>query len=647
MVRTIILFLLLISLFLPGCTPSQTTTATEPQFVSISNETGTPQDAELYSALASTETAPADRIALAIAIEGLDPNSLPVSPTEPVQTYQVGDTRTFWSHNNTTYEFKQITAKLMFISRHAYFWQDLDSQGLNAAGETARQQDWEVAGESFDNSYEHLRAVFGTEESPGLDGDPRLFVVHSDSVGREGGHFSQADQYPVEIESHSNQGQFFFISNTHSAGIAGDYYKEVLAHELQHMIQKNVDPDEEGWMNEGFSMLAQQIAGMQGDNWVQMYLAKPDQSLWYWGSESADYGQSYLFLDYLYEQLGEDFIKNLAASPVNGLKSIDQALIEEKSDRDTDTLYADSLIAAFFNDETLGSGQYVYKVPTLTAITPRYEFTSLPAVYEGTVQQYGGMDIITYTAAKKATLTFTGDQVVRLIPADAHSGKYFWWSGRNDSSFTTLTRSVDLTSVTDATLKYWAWYDIEEDWDYAYLLVSTDGGNHWTILPATTTRDTNPNQQNLGHGYSGVSGGGQDAVWVEETADLGAYAGQKILLRFAMQNDLVVNDFGFALDDLSIPETGWSDDVETGGSGWISQGFTRIHNRLPQIWRVRVVEKSTDGSTTIHDINITDGRGKLVVNFTNLDKVVIFVFGLTRYTTLPASYGVEVSPGSH
>jgi hypothetical protein len=412
------------------------------------------------------------------------------------------------------------------------------------------------------------------------------------------------------------------------------------------MINKNVDPDEDGWLNEGSSMLSQQVAGMRGGNWVDSFLVKPDQSLWYWSSESADYGQSYLFVDYLYEQLGEEFIKALVAHPANGLSSIDQTLVTFASTRDTDTLYADSMTAAFFNDPNLANGQYAYKYPTLSAITPKYEFTSLPAVYQGTIQQYGGTDIMTFTGNKKATLTFTGDQNVKLIPTDAHGGRYFWWSGRNDSSFTTLTRTVDLTSVPGATLKYWVWYNIEQDWDYAYLLVSTDEGVHWTVLPATSTRDTNPNQQSLGNGYTGVSGGAGDAAWVEETVDLGAYAGQKIQIRFAMQNDLVVNEYGFALDDLSIPEIGWSDDFETGGNEWVSTGFTRIHNRVPQVWRVRLVEQRKDGSIVVHDLDIVNGTGTLPIDFEDLERLVVFVFGQTRYTTIPASFSVSVSPGS-
>ncbi len=642
MTRYALLSLLLLGILAAACGP-ETTTATEPDFVPVSSEASTPADAELYASLSGLGPAPADRIALAIAIEGLDPAALPAPPDEPLDTYAVGDTRTFWTHNSSTFEFTRITAELMAVSERAYFWQDVDSQPLTDSGETATLADWQEAAESFDSSYGLVRTVFGREEFPGLDGDPRVHIIHSDSLGLVGGYFGQADQLPAAVESHSNEGQYFFISNTGSGGVASDYYKEVLAHEYQHMIHKKVDPNEEGWLNEGLSMLAQQVAGMRGDNSVADYLLKPDQSLWYWSSDGADYGHSFLYIEYLFEQIGQEFITALVTNPANGLASIDETLAEFDSPDNADDLYADALTAAFFNDASLASGEYAYEVPTLTPITPRYEFTSLPAIYEGRVQQYGGTDIVTFDGSGQSTLTFSGDQRVQLIPSDAHSGEHFWWSNRQDSSFSTLTREIDLSGVSTATLNYWAWYHIEEDWDYAYLLVSNDQGEHWTLVPATSSRESDPNDQNLGHGFTGRSGGGEDAIWIEETADLSAYTGGKILLRFAMQNDLAVNEFGFAVDDLSIPEIGWSDDAEAGDAGWESGGFVRIHNRVPQVWRVRVVFVSADG-IAVQDLSIVNGAGRMVINFDEAEKVVVFVIGQTRYTTLPASYRIELAP---
>ena len=636
-----LLIILLACLWIIGC-GSKVTTASESKYKSINTETATTEDAALYQAIAELPAAPADRIELAIEIEKLDPAKLPTPPTKPLQVYKVGDTRQFWVHNSTTFEFKQITAELMYISKHAYFWQDVENTALNASGVEATSEDWAAAGASFDTSYERVRAVFGSEDSPGLDGDTRLFVVNSDNLGKEGGHFSQADQLPAVVDVHSNEGQYFFISNTWSSGIASNYYKEVLAHEFQHMVHKHVDPDEEGWLNEGLSMLAQQVAGMRGDNWVSEYFITPDQSLWYWSSTSADYGQSYLYLEYLYELFGDDFINSLAANQANGLASIDQTLTEFNSARDADELYVDAITAAFFNDPTMAEGQYAYKIPTLTPMVPKYEFKSTPGIYQGTVQQYGGVDIITFTGQGNSTLIFTGDQRSSLIPTKAHSGVNFWWSNRNDSSFTTLTREVDLSDTQSATLKYWVWYDIEEDWDYAYLLVSTDNGAHWDIVPTKSSRETNPNNQNLGYGFSGMSGGGTEAIWIEESADLTPYAGGRILIRFAMQNDLVVNNYGFAIDDLTIPEINWSDDAETGSNEQASDSFIRIHNYIPQVWNVRVVEQGEGNAIEVHDLEVSNGTAKLEINLSEMKRLVVFIVGQTRYTTLPATYQVEV-----
>jgi hypothetical protein len=109
-----------------------------------------------------------------------------------------------------------------------------------------------------------------------------------------------------------------------------------------------------------------------------------------------------------------------------------------------------------------------------------------------------------------------------------------------------------------------------------------------------------------------------------------------------MQNNRSVNNYGFAVDDLSISEIGWSDNVEAGGKDWTSGGFVPIHNRVPQVWGVRAVEQTKDGSIVVHDLAVKNGAGKLEMDFSKLNRLVVFVIGQTRYTTLPASYRVEI-----
>ncbi|NIQ55871.1 MAG: hypothetical protein GWN71_21630, partial [Gammaproteobacteria bacterium] len=104
------------------------------------------------------------------------------------------------------------------------------------------------------------------------------------------------------------------------------------------------------------------------------------------------------------------------------------------------------------------------------------------------------------------TVRFTGATATPLLDVLPPSGRHFWWSNRADESLTTLTRAFDLSGVEQATLTYWAWYDIEPGYDYATVEVSTDGGERWQTLSTTAGTDADPHGNNPGWGYTGRSG---------------------------------------------------------------------------------------------------------------------------------------------
>ena len=55
-----------------------------------------------------------------------------------------------------------------------------------------------------------------------------------------------------------------------------DVYETVLAHEFQHMVHWNNDRNEETWVNEGMSELAQEVAGYLPDlGFVRVYARQP------------------------------------------------------------------------------------------------------------------------------------------------------------------------------------------------------------------------------------------------------------------------------------------------------------------------------------------------------------------------------------
>jgi len=247
---------------------------------------------------------------------------------------------------------------------------------------------------------------------------------------------------------------------------------------------------------------------------------------------------------------------------------------------------------------------------------------------------------------------FTGPTVARLVDNEAHSGSYQWWSNRGDESDTTLTRAFDLTGLEQATLQAWLWYDIEEDYDYAYVEVSTDGGQTWDILPGKYTTDYNPSGNSFGHAYTGKSGveaGASEASdakpqWVLEEMDLTPYAGQQILLRFEYITDDAYNSPGFCVDDISIPELGYHYDAE-GDDGWVALGFIRTDNTLPQRYLVQLIELGAE--TRVRQIELDEAqRGQLVIEGfgDEVERAVLVVSALAPKTTELAGYQYSIEP---
>ena len=184
-------------------------------------------------------------------------------------------------------------------------------------------------------------------------------------------------------------------------------------------------------------------------------------------------------------------------------------------------------------------------------------------------------------------------------------GTWCWWGNRGDSIDTTLTREFDLTNLSEATLEFMVWFDIEEGWDYAYVEASSDGGETWTILEGDHTTDENPVGNSYGHSYTGPSNG-----WLKERVDLTPFAGSRVLIRFEYITDAAVYENGLVIDDIAVPEIDFLDDAES-DEEWNALGFERIDNVVPVDYVVLVIERRRDGTDTVRRMEIDqDGRGK-------------------------------------
>ncbi|MEU6195002.1 immune inhibitor A domain-containing protein [Streptomyces sp. NPDC047061] len=178
------------------------------------------------------------------------------------------------------------------------------------------------------------------------------------------------------------------------------------------------------------------------------------------------------------------------------------------------------------------------------------------------------------TKDKQALVVSLPDKAVTTTVVTPAEGSAQWWSGSGDNLKNTLTRDVDLTGKSSATLSLDGWFDIESGYDYLYTEVSTDGGANWTALDGTVNGAAIPRD-----GSDKPALTGSVDAYTKLSYPLGAYAGQKIQLRFRYQTDGGVALKGFAADEITLTADGstvFSDNAESADAAWTASGFSRI-----------------------------------------------------------------------
>ncbi len=155
----------------------------------------------------------------------------------------------------------------------------------------------------------------------------------------------------------------------------------------------------------------------------------------------------------------------------------------------------------------------------------------------------GGTDIDAWNVTDDWGLTTSDFYSEPSSYTDSPLGEY----GSNENSSMTLLEPFDLSSALGATLTYYAKWDIENDWDYAQVMASTDGMN-FTALCGLYTNPGVPNQNTDDPLYDGS----QDE-WVLEEVSLADYLGEEsVWLRFRLVSDGFVEEDGFYFDDLNV-----------------------------------------------------------------------------------------------
>lgn len=127
---------------------------------------------------------------------------------------------------------------------------------------------------------------------------------------------------------------------------------------------------------------------------------------------------------------------------------------------------------------------------------------------------------------------------------DSKDGNYV-----NSATVTmTLTNPIDLSGLTNPRLTYWTKFDIEDNWDYGQVRISTNNGTTWVPLtgqytnPGTGTFQ--PNGQPL---YDGVQ-----SNWVREDISLTGYTTSQVKFQFQLRTDGSLTRDGWYVDDIAV-----------------------------------------------------------------------------------------------
>jgi len=480
-----------------------------------------------------------------------------------------------------------------------------------------------LLGEFDSNIYPTVADVFGEPLPRGDEGKKTWILIFNirDESYYDCSQTSYIAGYFSASESAENNKNIMHIDSYDWANRTGPdaarpfLYEGTFAHEFEHLVHFDIDPDEPSWVDEGLADLSGFLCGYgHSSGHIAYYFVYHEVTpLTFWGGGLYDYGASYLFQLYLYEKFGgAPFVSALVQEQANGIEGIENTLAAFGYSETFDEIFDNWTIANYIDDTRAAYGQYGYdtlEVGTIDTWGYSIEW-ALSTFYGPPWEAPFGFDLPSswwfgdpqpYTAHyfrfyndKKATVWMDGADYAGTT---ANSGVYEWYSDADAWAWRSFYQSFDIPAG-GATLNFYTYFEIEDDWDYGYVEVYDQTTGEWYTLDAAGTVDyvaheqDNPNTPagreptdyataGRWHAFTGNSGG-----WMPVSMDLTPFAGDTIDLYFTTWQDGAFTLQMMYVDDISIPEVGFTDDVEAGEDGWTSTGWYVTDGIVDNGWGV-------------------------------------------------------------
>ncbi|MFJ1613621.1 serine hydrolase [Streptomyces sp. NPDC088249] len=148
----------------------------------------------------------------------------------------------------------------------------------------------------------------------------------------------------------------------------------------------------------------------------------------------------------------------------------------------------------------------------------------------------------------------TANQMARAVAVRPARGRTAWFSGMASSASATLTLPALRLASSHARLSSALWWDTEPGSDFLFLEASADAGATWQPVPFTTVPTAGtPRPQPEPHPTGTVSGW-SGRVWHRLDADLAAWRGKEVRLRWRYATDQLYVGRGVYVDAVRVED---------------------------------------------------------------------------------------------
>ena len=276
--------------------------------------------------------------------------------TSTIRADVVGQQVQFWAHDFGTGQYYQTTAtckKVTALSSGSSLFIYVENDQLTNDPNRYTSALYDNISNQFANTILPTETLyFGTPPTGNFtillldikDGGGTTFVSgYFDTLNELTGQANGNDRHMIYMDSKDGD-----PSNTSS-------FFGTLAHEYQHFIHYNYDPNEDTWVDEGMSGLARYVCGYGPQvSHVTAFCQAPTTSLTTWQDDLSNYGATFLFMLYLDEKYGgAATTKAIVANPGTGVDGINSAIFGRGLTGTVNDIVKNWVVANYLNNSSV------------------------------------------------------------------------------------------------------------------------------------------------------------------------------------------------------------------------------------------------------------------------------------------------------